>query len=232
MRNPRLGIILLLLLSREANAAISALASRGYAVLPEPRRVELAASDFNFGPAWSLQKTGVPTNDIAGASLTEGLQARFHLAGPGSGAGAIPVVLSIAPGSVSIGDSLDSDKAAIAAQAYRLELSSRRITVTANASPGLFYGVQTLLQLIAPRDDGSLRLPEGQIADWPDRGSGSSTGMTPTTSIGPRRCAPRSRKLRSTRSTDSCSSSRATFSTRAPPRWSSLTRCRQRNCNH
>src|SRR5215813_10862696 len=170
MRNPRLGMILSLLLSRQATAAISPLASRGYTVLPEPRHVELGASDFNFGPAWSLQKTGVPANDIAAASLTEGLQSRFHLAGPGSRAGATPIVLSIAPGSVSIGDALDADKAAIAAQAYLLELSSRRITVTANAAPGLFYGVQTLLQLIALRDDGSLRLPEGRIVDWPDLG--------------------------------------------------------------
>ena len=49
-----------------------------------------------------------------------------------------------------------------------MELAPARIAITANAAPGLFYGVETLLQLITPRDDGSLRIPQGQIADWPD----------------------------------------------------------------
>jgi hypothetical protein len=167
VRSLRFWPILSILLSREA-AAISPLASRGYAVLPEPRRVELGASDFRFGPAWLVEKKGVAANDFAAASLAEGLKSRFHLPGPGGGAGAIQITLAIAPGSVSIGEALDSDKAAIAAQAYRLELSSRGIAVSANRTPGLFYGVQTLLQLITQRDDGSLRLPEGRIVDWPD----------------------------------------------------------------
>jgi hexosaminidase len=168
VRNLRLCLIFPLLSLSEAAAAISPLASRGYAVLPEPRRVELRAGDFRFGPAWSVQMKGVAANDIALVSLTEGLKSRFHLGGPGGGAGAIPITLAIAPGSISIGEALDSDKAAIAEQAYRLELASDRVAITANAASGLFYGVQTLLQLIAPQNDGSLRLPEGQIVDWPD----------------------------------------------------------------
>jgi hypothetical protein len=156
------------LLWNAPSAATSLLASRGYAVLPEPRRVELGAGDFRFGPAWLVQRKGVAANDIAVASLAEGLKSRFQLPGPGGGAGGIPIALSIAPGVVSIGEALDSDKAAIAAQAYRLELASESIAITANAAPGLFYGVQTLLQLIAPQKDGSLRLPESKIVDWPD----------------------------------------------------------------
>jgi hypothetical protein len=137
-------------------------------VLPEPRSVELGAADFRFGPAWSVERTGVAAKDIAVTSLSEGLKSRFHLAAPGGGTAAIPITLAISPGSVSIGEALDADKAAIAAQAYRLDLAPGRIAVTANAPPGLFYGVQTLLQLIAPQTDGSRRLPEGRIVDWPD----------------------------------------------------------------
>jgi glycosyl hydrolase family 20 len=69
---------------------------------------------------------------------------------------------------VSICEALDSDKAAIAEQAYRLNLAPDRTVIATNAAPGLFYGVQTLLQLITPQADGSLRLPEGQIVDRPD----------------------------------------------------------------
>jgi hexosaminidase len=165
VRNLRLCLILPVVFLNEAAAAASLLASRGYAVLPEPRRVELGANDFRFGPAWSVQMKGLTVNDIAVASLTEGLRSRFHLTGPRGSAGATQITLAIGPESVSIGEALDSDKAAIAAQAYRLELASGRIAITANAAPGLFYGVQTLLQLIAPQNDGSLRLPEGRIVD-------------------------------------------------------------------
>ena len=168
MRSLRLGLILSIFWSREATAEVSPLGERGYTVLPEPRRIELGAGDFRFGPAWSVEKKGVAANDIAAANLAEGLSTRFHLPGPGGGAGSIRINLEIAQGSVSIAEALDSDKAAIAEQAYRLELSSQGIAITANAAPGLFYGVQTLLQLISPRDDGSLRLPEGRIVDWPD----------------------------------------------------------------
>src|SRR5258705_11002350 len=160
VRNLRLCLILPVLLFNQAAAATSPLASHGYAVLPDPRRVDLRAGDFPFGPAWSMQRNGVAANDIAIASLTEELKSRFHLPGPGSGAGAVQITLTIAPGAVSIGEALDADKAAIGAQAYRLELAPGRIAITANAGPGLFYGVQTLLQLIAPQNDGSLRLPE------------------------------------------------------------------------
>src|SRR5262249_22661788 len=91
--NLRLCLILPLLSLSVTAAARSLLASRGYAVLPEPRRVALGAGDFRFGPAWSVQRKGVAANDIAVASLAEGLKSRFRLPGPG-GAGAIPITLS------------------------------------------------------------------------------------------------------------------------------------------
>jgi hypothetical protein len=168
MRYLRLCLILPALAFHEADATASQLASRGYVVLPEPQNVALGAGDFRFGPAWSVQRKGVAANDIAVTSLAEGLKSRFHLPAPGGGAGAVQVTLAIAPGSVSIGEALDSDKAALAAQAYRLELAPGHVTITANEVSGLFYGVQTLLQLIAPHNDGWLRLPVGQIVDWPD----------------------------------------------------------------
>src|SRR5262249_25186872 len=166
MRHLLSCLILTALLPGAATAAVSDLASRGYALLPEPRNVKLGASDFRFGPEWSLEKNKVSASDIAVSSLVEGLKSRFHLPGARGGVGASRITLSIAPGSVSIGEALDSDRTAIAAQAYRLELATGRIGISANAAPGLFYGVQTLLQLIAPQADGSLHLPEGQIVDW------------------------------------------------------------------
>ena len=56
---------------------------------------------------------------------------------------------------------------ALEEQAYRIDLHSGMITITANAPTGLFYGVETLVQLLRPKM-GTLWLPEGSIEDWPD----------------------------------------------------------------
>ena len=123
------------------------------------------AGDFRFGPGWGFKLTGVSAGDIAAVSLNEDLATRFGI--KLSRGGQAAVTLALAPGSVAIGDALDSDKQAIAAQAYQIDLSPKAVTITANAAAGLFYGVQTLLQLARPRD-GSVYLPEGRIVDWPD----------------------------------------------------------------
>ena len=62
---------------------------------------------------------------------------------------------------------MERDMAALAEQAYRLELGQEGIRITANTSTGLFYGVQTLVQLVKA-ERGKLWLPEGEILDWPD----------------------------------------------------------------
>ncbi len=77
------------------------------------------------------------------------------------------ISLSVRPGSVVIGEATDKNKAALEEQAYKLELSSDRIRITANARTGLFYGVETLVQLVKPTL-GKLWLPRGVIIDWPD----------------------------------------------------------------
>ena len=146
-------------------AAIGPLAARGYAVLPEPQQATLAGPEFSFGSDWSLDLAGVNAADPAVQSLREQLAERFHLT-LGSG-GARTVRLSLSPGAVEIGKAQDRERDQLALQAYRLELSERTIRITANAGAGLFYGVQTLVQLPKLRQ-GALRLPSGTIVDWPD----------------------------------------------------------------
>ena len=48
-------------------------------------------------------------------------------------------------------------------------LKPGKISATANAAQGLFYGVETLVQLLKPRG-GRWMLTEGEITDWPDLG--------------------------------------------------------------
>jgi len=164
------GALVLCSAATSFSDTVSPLASRGYAVVPMPQKVTLRGGDFRFGEGWRVEVgTGVRADDVAVESLREDLRSRFGLtlsAAGGRGTGGV-VRLAVTPNSVSIGDALDQDKAVLAEQAYRLELSSSRITVTANAPQGLFYAVQTLIQLVKARD-GTFWLPEGEIADWPD----------------------------------------------------------------
>jgi hexosaminidase len=147
--------------------AVSPLYVRGYTLIPEPQQAELRGSDFELNDDWQLRLAqGVAAADIAPESLRELLAERYHIKlAPGSSGKTIELV--IRPAAVDIGQATDRNKAALANQAYRLELGPTKIRVTANAAAGLFYGVQTLVQLVKP-EHGKFWLPEGEIVDWPD----------------------------------------------------------------
>ena len=128
-------------------------------MLPSPQQVHLGTNDFEFTHAWRLETgTGIKPEDIAVQSLRERLQERFQLNLDGS-ANAPTVRLAAVPNAVGIGTTTDGNKAALAEQAYRLQLTPARVTITGNTATGVFYGVQTLVQLLKP-GNGKLWLPE------------------------------------------------------------------------
>ena len=142
---------------------------RGYTVIPPPQTLELKSTDFSLDETWRLEPgPGVHLDDVAAVTLKEQLDERHRLTLAGHGKERV-VELVIHSGAVEIGAATDANKAALAEQAYRLDLAPERIRITANASPGLFYGVETLVQLVKP-ERGKLWLPSGQISDWPDLG--------------------------------------------------------------
>lgn len=163
------GLILAAVCVVSARAmAESPLAAAEYAVLPAPQRITLAGGEFRIGPKWHVRcDAGVAETDVARTALVEELAERhgFMLGIDKSEGPAIR--LSVQPGAVAIGAAQDRDRELLAAQAYRLELGEQEVRITANAAPGLFYGVETLIQLVKPRD-GGLWLPAGEITDWPD----------------------------------------------------------------
>ena len=165
-------VVLVLSAAGQAGAATaSPLYARGYTVIPEPQKVTLGARDFQFSPEWRLELgRGVPPNDVAVESLKDDLQTRFRVTLSGQGgarAGAKTLHLGVVPNSISVGEATDREKNVLAEQAYRMALAAEGVSITANAPPGLFYGVQTFLQLLKAHD-GNLWLPEGEIVDWPD----------------------------------------------------------------
>lgn len=164
-------IVLCLSISTGYGRTVSPLYSRGYTVIPEPQKVILGERDFLFGAGWRVQlERGVVASETAVISLTEDLKSRFNvsLERPNAGGRSAKLIrLIIAPGSVSVEQTADRDREVIAQQAYALDLTAEQIKITANTSQGLFYGVQTLLQLIKSQG-GNLWLPEARIVDWPD----------------------------------------------------------------
>jgi hexosaminidase len=152
-------------------ATVSSLFARGYDVIPMPQQVVLKGGDFEFGSGWRLELgSGVKADDVAVESLKDGLSSRYGATLETAGRGRAPgkvVSLEIQPGSVEIGQATDQNKPALEEQAYKLELGSEEIRITANAPTGLFYGVETLVQLVKPAE-GKLWLPQAEVTDWPD----------------------------------------------------------------
>ena len=153
-----------------ARAAESPLFARGYTVIPAPQKVILREDEFCVDSSWRLVLgQAVPHDDVAVEALKQDLKTRFDLTlREGRMEDGEPaLLLEIRHGSVAIGEALDKDRDALAEQAYRIKLLPNQIRITANASPGLFYGVETLVQMLKPHQ-GKLLLPEGELTDWPD----------------------------------------------------------------
>ena len=165
-----LGLVYPMLNSRARQSTQSPLFSSNHAVVPAPQRTALKDAEFPFDSNWRLVTgKGVQPGDIALEILKEELQARFRIAlKEGSAAPDTPALqLEVQPASVVIGEALDREREVLAREAYRIDLAPRRIRIVANASPGLLYGVETLVQMLKP-NAGRILLPEGEVTDWPD----------------------------------------------------------------
>ncbi len=161
------AVLCLLSMAAPSTAATaSPLFAQGYTVIPQPQKVTLNGKDFEVAASWRLELgPGVKADDIAVVSLKEELAERFHVAlSEAKGKGGASLKLAIDPHAVEVGEATDRDKSALAEQAYRIKLTSAEITITGNSPTGLFYGVQTLVQLVKPQG-GELWLPEGEIID-------------------------------------------------------------------
>ena len=97
---------------------------------------------------------------IAVRRLAEGARELHELVFEGSGERKI--VLKAQPGLVKNVKGKDN-----AAQSYTIKISPAQIEISGNSEQGVFYGVQSLLQLIRVDSKGRCRLPAGTITDWP-----------------------------------------------------------------
>ena len=125
---------------------------RGYSVIPTPQQVELQNGDVEFSASWVCDPGALSGNHPAVRSLLQSLK-EFHaieLKTAGSQNENV-IRLSVTKGTVQTGNDPEIDK-----QGYLLKITPGLVQLTGNADQGLFYGVQTLLQLLRTDPRGRL----------------------------------------------------------------------------
>ncbi len=134
---------------------------RGYSVIPTPQRVECAAGEVILDESWRVDARGLSAGHIAVRSLA-GDMVEFHRLALRTGSGPRVIRLRTKPGAVETKAEPLVDR-----QAYRLRVGEDLIEITGNSDQGLFYGVQTLVQLVRRDAAGRLLAPRCVIEDWP-----------------------------------------------------------------
>ncbi|MBL7734163.1 MAG: beta-N-acetylhexosaminidase [Chitinophagaceae bacterium] len=173
------GILLLLFTAVESGTYAAAKPARVAAdpasrLLPAPQKVALTSQTISLTNAWTIAPgVNIAKDDIAITDLMHELKRRFNLhikLQSSSKTAAVPagtIRFTLRPGSVAIGAVNGYKPEELKKQAYHIKLSNNVIDITANAPAGLFYGVQSLLQLVQ-EDNDKPSLPQGEITDWPD----------------------------------------------------------------
>src|SRR5262245_23736384 len=136
---------------------------RGYSVIPSPQKVELQGGEIEFNDSWSIEAGRLAKDHIAVRALVKDLR-EFHgieLNQATAKTGKL-IRLSVMKGAVKTGAAEEIDT-----QGYLLKIAPGLIEITGNADQGVFYGAQTLLQLLKPGPRGRLYLPVTVIEDWP-----------------------------------------------------------------
>jgi len=145
----------------------------GSGLLPVPQSVALSDHEYILDQHWFIVAgSGISKIDPALQSLTSELKERFGFSikinTDANSSKKFPVIrLMVKAGAIIIGNATDTNRTALLQQAYQLKLDKEQITITANARQGLFYGVQSFIQLLR-KDMGKVYFAAGEITDWPD----------------------------------------------------------------
>ena len=135
----------------------------GYAVLPTPRNVELTGENITVRECDILLADSVSPNEVAAQSLQEQLSTELGLALHNGQKSAFPINVAIAADATA--PELPPE---IHKQGYALQIAATGVALTGNSPVGLFYGVQTLVQLFKPAPGLGWTLPACRIEDWPE----------------------------------------------------------------
>lgn len=137
----------------------SELTSLGLHVIPYPQQVSLGGNDFTFSDQLTVvvDKKLSDANRFAAEELVRDLKKEWNIDAK--------VTNEKQGKSIILTQSNASRK--LNEQGYILTSDENELRISANSEAGLFYGTQTLLQLIKKTRSGFL-IPGMEITDWPD----------------------------------------------------------------
>jgi len=160
MKSQIIAIIQLLL-------AGTAFAANPPAIIPEPQKMELGDGTFTLEPGTRIYV------DLASHQTGEFLAAKLRQS-TGYQCKVITKFFSAAPAQNGILLTIKDANTNWGAEGYELTVAPDSVVIRATAEAGLFYGVQTLLQLLPPEifstnlvTDADWQMPCVQIEDWP-----------------------------------------------------------------
>ncbi len=153
-------VLMLLILPSVVYGLINDLRSNGFSLIPAPQKTELTGQIIVVDKSWAVDAK-LDGNSIILKTLQSRVMELHGINFTGKGEGRI--ILELTSGAISNNVSPE-----LAKQAYRLEIRQGLVKITSSAEAGLFYGIQSLLQLLKPLKSGGFSLPEGIITDWPD----------------------------------------------------------------
>jgi len=139
---------------------VTDLRSLGYAIFPAPQEVDLEEESIIIDGSWQI----MPKESTSPKITNELLKRAQELHGLSfSGTGTGQIVLKITQDAVA-----DISDPGCSQQAYRITVRQDGVIIEGNKKAGLFYGMQSFLQLLKPISDGRFKIPVGTITDWPD----------------------------------------------------------------
>ncbi len=137
----------------------SDLSSLGLHLIPYPKEVKTGGADFNFKNELTIviDKNASGSDKFTAQELIKDLKIERNIEAKIGAAGTFPsIVLTRNYKIKSIGN-----------QGYQLTAGNNELVIKANGEDGLFFGTQTLLQLIKS-DNKGFKVPGLMITDWPD----------------------------------------------------------------
>ena len=134
------------------------LSNLGLSVIPYPQEVIVRGENFRFSKKIIIVigESASPEDVFTAEELVRNLKKDFD----------IDATISTVGTKGSIMLSRKGAEKRVGAEGYHLSVSSGQVLIKAISSAGLFYGTQTLLQLIQKENDG-YKVPALEIADWP-----------------------------------------------------------------
>ncbi len=154
-----LSIVLFFLVVNYMSLFSSDLSSLGLYVIPYPREVKTGGADFRLTNDITivLDKNPSVSDRFTADELIRDLKSKWNINAKTGARGVYPSIVLTRQGA----DNSLKD------QGYQLATSENEVIIKAKGEAGLFYGTQTLLQIIK-KDGTSHIIPGMSVTDWPD----------------------------------------------------------------